>query len=457
MHLKSSRIIIALAIMSLLFSSCALLLGGPSSGRRGHGRKSPAMQKVNAGATPEQLRSRTAALRKELLRLDVALTTSGKEIAGLDNNLGTTETALTGMSETTGEMHRFAEKVRGFHDRLKNTTGTLSALEVVPTVGNFIAPINNQLKKTEHKVAPVRAKTDKLDGVINRSIKPKMAELAERIREARNELKAVAEAVAKAHAELQEVLTCWPAVLDAPRLNHTIGFIKKSESTLSRANRITHDINTVLAGVNREAGNIRQTLQPMQAAAKELNRFDGILKHADKVNHEVSKVLDKRITINVKIKKFSFTVRQIVSGKVAKIAKKALNAAVGKLLNEVFKRLHIQIPTINGMEQLQQRLHDTQNRLKNAENRMTDAVKVPAQLQDIRSAMETVSANELKTLKVCEEYIPPAPAVATPPRTQPAATPNPAPQPQPAPQDQPAAQETPVTPQAPGEAVPAVN
>ena len=456
MHLKSSRIIITLAIMSLLFSSCALLLGGPSTGRQKQ-QSSPTLQQVNANASPEQLRSRTAALRKELLRLDVALTNSGKEIAGLDKNLGATEAALANMSESTGEMHQFAEKVRGFHDRLKSTTGTLSALEVIPTVGNFIAPINTQLKNIEHKVAPVRAKTDKLDGVVNRSIKPKMADLAERIKEARNELNNVAQAVAKAHAEIQEILVCWPAILDAPRLNHTIKFIKKSESTLSRANKITHEVNTVLAGVNREAGNIRQTLAPMQAAAKELNRFDGILKHADKVNHEVSKVLDKRITINIKIKKFSFTVRQIVSGKVAKIAKKALNAAVGKVLDEVFKRLHIQIPTINGMEELQQRLHDTENRVKNAEARITDAVAVPAKLQQIRTAMESVSGNELKQLKVCEEYIPPAPAPVAPPQVQPAATPDQTPQAQPAPQEQPAVQEAPAQPGPQGEAVPPAN
>ena len=98
-----------------------------------------------------------------------------------------------------------------------------------------------------------------------------MGELAESIKEARAELHHIGEAVDSAHREIQEILACWPAMLDAPRLNHTIKFIKAGRKTLDRANKTTHQTNNTLSGVNREANNLRGVLGPLQNATRELN------------------------------------------------------------------------------------------------------------------------------------------------------------------------------------------
>ena len=115
--------------------------------------------------------------------------------------------------------------------------------------------------------------------------------------------------------------------------------------------------------------------------------------------------------------------RKILTGKVARIAKKALNKVVGKVLNEVFKRLHIQIPNLRGMDQLQQRLHDTENRIHNAETKVKQATGIPQQLRQIKSSVSSISANQLRQLNVCVEYIPPPPNRRLPPQPRQRATP----------------------------------
>jgi len=407
MRLKTSHIVLTPALVSILFFSCSLLFSLPASGKQQQ-HDGSGMQTVSSSASPQELRSSTDQLKGELKKLDSELVKSGRKITGLNSNFGDTEDALRSMSETTGEMHALAKKIRNFHERVKGTTDTLSALEIIPTIGKFIVPMNGRLKNIEHKIRPVRKKTDKLDGKINRKIKPQMGELAERIKEARGELKQVGQAVDSAHKEIQDILACWPAILDASRLNHTIAFIKASRKTLNQANKATNQTNKTLSGVNREAKNLQSTLGPMKKATGKLSRFDKIFKKADKVNHEVSKVLDKKLKVKVGKKKFSFTVRKIVNGKVNRIAKKALNKMVTKMATKLFKRLHIKVPDLMGMDKFQKRLNDTESHIHNADAKVKEATGIPQKLRKVKSSMSSISASKLKKLKVCEAYIPPA-------------------------------------------------
>ena len=81
MRLKTSRIVLTLALMSMIFSSCSILFGLPSSNRhRRHGGSG--MQTVSSTASPQQLRQRTSQLKGELKKLDSELVKSGGNSPG---------------------------------------------------------------------------------------------------------------------------------------------------------------------------------------------------------------------------------------------------------------------------------------------------------------------------------------------------------------------------------------
>lgn len=182
---------------------------------------------------------------------------------------------------------------------------------------------------------------------------------------------------------------------------------KEAEKAIDEINKSLKTTNNSLKNVNKGLAVVDKNTKPIASLSGTVNKVEKGLKDVDKVVGKIdpivnnlNKVLDKSFTLNLGFKKFSFSVKKILTGlpKEVKMIMGKFEDLAMKALDPVFKKFKIEIPSIPGLDHLSKELDNMKgyydninreyNNVSKAANEFTDSQKhIENNLRKLENAM----------------------------------------------------------------------
>lgn len=335
------------------------------------------------------------------------------ELQKLSDNIGVSRAELKKLRDRFGAVSNqtgkaigllqtyidLTENINKINKTMKTTALVLKPLGVVPYVGSILSSTATYIEQTREYVVEKPAK--KLKEIQVSTVNPLKAKL--------EKFKGVIDAVIAKFNKVDETLDytdrfvrqikdCVERKGDQAIYDTVEGNTKKINAEYVKLNNALVDTNNTADGVENVLGNMFSIEPIMKPVRDGMKSFQPVVNQVSSVTDKVEKALNKKITINYLVDKYTFTVMDILNGidnLISKVQDMLMNEAK-KLLNPLLKQLGIEFPEIPGLAELQQEI---EKYTAYYEELQAKIAAVQKKVDVVTQIQEEIQATLLETMK----------------------------------------------------------
>ncbi len=362
-----------------------------------------------------------------------------KESVVLSKRLQTTEKRLRQAQTIMSIPARVSSTLNKINRTVATTLKVITPLQVVPKVGAAVKPIVKSLSLIQKQVRPATVYASRIAKAVQPALM-KLKRVRKRVKKVRRSVDTLHSLVRTAHHLTAKVERC---------TNRTSNRVQKArmQRTLETYARITRPnverLNTALRTVNGGASETERAFSEATRALafirpieKPLKKMQPALGQVDKVFGQLRKVLRHKITFAypykvripvkvktkvrikkwykwsvkvkvrtswknvVKVKKFKFSVDQILNGANSGIGfvNKQLKKLADKALKPILKKLKIKLPSLPGLSQLRRKARSIQGQFGSLYKTLSGFEK---SLKTLQTRIVTVSPQLKRAPSAC--------------------------------------------------------
>ncbi len=284
-----------------------------------------------------------------------------KNLTSLDNNLlqlihrfQTLQNTLEDLEETLMISKKLADKLGELQILLLITEKALQALSSVPIVGPVIKIAQKVVAQLKNIVKQAKKRVDSLE----RKIKPhreKLAKFRKHIEKIVRNLTKV-DGFVKKDKQLMTVAHTMTSAL--PESRYKIVSQKRLNFASNLQNKILIIPNEILVQVNKLLSATDSIIEVIEKLCHIINQvFKPIIILMDELDRillgvkDINNILQKKITINLLIKKITLTVKEIIMIYLTNPLFYAAKVMIEKMLNTVLKKMGMGVDSIPGLGQ----------------------------------------------------------------------------------------------------------
>ena len=278
------------------------------------------------------------------------------------DEMGELRGRLEAISKTTAEgisaidtVINVSNDVTELNNTLKTTYKVLFALNAVPYVNAVTSPTSTMVKTIQRPLDPVAVKVAKITSKTVVPMKKKLVSFKEIVDATVDKFSSADDTLKFADMFVVKFRGCVAASNNKALYDTVESETKKINGEHKKVNGSLKDINDSIDGFEAAVASMSDI---SDAIAPVKDGIDMVTPYTDKVSgvaREIDKVLNKKITINLYFKEYSFSVNDILDG-IGGILDEAMNLLMNeakKLLNPLLNELNISIPQVPGLDGLE--------------------------------------------------------------------------------------------------------
>jgi tetratricopeptide (TPR) repeat protein len=297
------------------------------------------------------------------------------ELQKLSENIGTSRTEIgklkgrfVSVSDGIGAAIDFlqiyidvTENINKTNKAMKTTALVLKPMGVIPYVGSILSSSATFIEQTREYVIEKPAKM--LTQVQKRSVDPMKAKLEkfkgmiDKIIAQFNEVDGTLEYTEKF---VRQIKDCVERKGDKAIFDTVEGNAKKINGEYVKLNNALVDTNSTVDGVAKTLSEMVKMESTVKTVKDGLKHFTPVVNEVSKVTDKIESALNKKITVNYLIDKFTFSVMDILKGidsVIGKVQDLLMNEAK-KLLNPLLNQLGVEFPEIPGLDELESMIEE---------------------------------------------------------------------------------------------------
>jgi tetratricopeptide (TPR) repeat protein len=321
------------------------------------------------------------------------------EFGKLQARVNSTSSVVDKSVDIMGKITYISDNTRSLNETMKTTSSTLKLFTVIPTVGTVtgmlarsidlvqdpVGAVANKFTALEQPViAPTKQVVEKTQGVVNKT------------KEVMGKTEGVIVSVEQFTLRYKD---CIAKVAEEKNFQEAEKAVDEINKGLSSTNKTLAEINGSFEKVENETKKIGQLADPVTKITKGLNDVKKVVDKIQPIVDELNGALNHKFTLNLLVKKFTFSVRQILDGlpdEVKAIMGKFSDLAMG-VLKPVLNKFNIDIPTIPGLDTLSKALDSMKgyyDAINNEYNKLSKTVGDYANFQNqVDSNLKKVEAS----------------------------------------------------------------
>lgn len=289
-----------------------------------------------ARTSPDAISTTVRTLDKGLSEVSFGTKQASSSLGAARRDVGSTRKHIE-------RAHALLRKISKMERRLNKLTRKLVPMRSIPKVGTAVRLLLKNLRKLNGAFRKLRAKATSVDKKVLIPSRRKLQELEAKLIAAQKKLGAVLTTSESTRQKLARAGNSGSGRSMKAAARQILPAAKNTRRTAGQ-------VNGKVASVRRELNKLRRGLAGLRGFEKALASMDRKMRPAEKFAAKLSKALNKRIGI----KKFSFSVRQVLEGfdKIGKTILKPLRKVADKILQPILKTAKLELRAPAGMSQL---------------------------------------------------------------------------------------------------------
>ena len=319
-----------------------------------------------------------------LLAKNLDVTTA--EFGKLQNRIGGVSSVVDKSVDVMDKVTYISDKTRSINETMKNTSTTLKVFNVIPTVGTATGMLARSVDLVQEPVGKVAHKFTMIEQPVITPTKNVVGKSKEIVDNVKGKMETTANIISTTREYTLKLKECIAHVTEEANFKEAEQAIDEINKGLVNTNNALIDINNGFAKIEsgtKQIANLSGVVGKVADGIKDVNSVIGKIQPIVK---ELNQVLDKSFTLNILVKKYTFSVKKILTGlpsEVKAIMGKFSELAMG-VVKPVLKKFDIKIPSIPGLDHLSNELDkmkDTYNVLNSEVDKLKNTATEYANYQ----------------------------------------------------------------------------
>lgn len=286
------------------------------------------------------------------------LNTTRSEFGKLQGRVNTTSGVVDKSVDVMGKVTYISDNTRSLNETMKTTSRTLKLFNVIPTVGTVTGMLARSIDLVQDPVGAVASKFTAIEQPVIAPTK-QVVEKTQGVVNKTKEVMGTTETVIKTTEQYTlRYKECVAQVVEEKKFQEAETAVDEINKGLVNTNKTLAEINSSFEKVENEAKKISQLADPVNKVTNGLKDVKKVVDKIQPIVDELNDALNKKFTLNLLVKKFTFSVREILDGLPSEV--KAIMGAFSDLamgvLKPVLNKFNIDIPTIPGLDALSKAL-----------------------------------------------------------------------------------------------------
>jgi tetratricopeptide (TPR) repeat protein len=253
------------------------------------------------------------------------------------------------------------ENVNKTNKAMKTTAMVLKPMGVIPYVGSILSSTATFVEQTREYIIEKPAKM--LTQIQKRSVDPMKAKLEKfkgMIDKIVAQFNEVDQTLEYSDTFVRQIKDCVERKGDKAIFDTVEGNAKKINGEYVKLNNALVDTNNTVDGVAKTLSEMVKMESTVKTVKNGLKNFTPVVDQVSNVTDKIENVLNKKITVNYLIDKFTFSVMDILKGidsVIGKVQDLLMNEAK-KLLNPLLNQLGVEFPEIPGLAELESMIEE---------------------------------------------------------------------------------------------------
>lgn len=301
------------------------------------------------------------------------------EFEKMQNRVNSVSPAVDKSVEIMDKVTYVSDKTRDLNEVMKNTSTTLKVFKVIPTVGTATGILARSIDLGQEPVGKVAQKFSMIEQPIITPTKNVVGKAKGIVDNVKGKMESTTNVLKTTREYSLKLKDCIAHVTEERNFKEAEIALDEINKGLVKTNEKLIEINSGFAKIENETKKIAQFSGPVEKVSKGLHEVDKVVSKIKPVIDELNDALRKQFTLNLLVKKYTFSVEKILTGmpdEVKAIMDKFSDLAMG-VVKPILKKFDINIPTIPGIEQISNeldKLKDYYNALNVEVDRMQNQV-----------------------------------------------------------------------------------
>ena len=292
-----------------------------------------------------------------------------------------------------------SDKSRSMNETMKQTSRTLKVFTVIPTVGTVTGILARSVDLVQEPVGKVATKFTALEQPVitpTKTVVTKTKTVVDNVKGKMGSTETVLNTTREYSLKLKD---CVAGITVEKNFKEAENALDEVNKGLVATNKALKEINSTATKIDNEAKKLGKLAGPVSQVTNGIKEVDKVIRKIQPIVDDLNGILDKKFTVNLLVKKFTFSVKQILTGlpsEVKAVMGKFSDLAMG-VVKPVLKKFDIKIPEIPGIGKLADELDNIKSsyetfkgELSGFENSVSDfakaQTKISANLKKIESS-----------------------------------------------------------------------
>ena len=256
-----------------------------------------------------------------------------------------------------------SDKTRSINETMKHTSQTLKVFNVIPTVGTVTGILARSVDMVQEPVGKVATKFTALEQPVITPTKTVVSNTKAVVDNVKGKMETTGNVLNVTREYSLKLKDCIASVTVENNFKEAETALDEVNKGLKNTNSALKEINSGFAKIDNEAKKLGKIAGPVQKVTDGVHEVDKVMQKIQPIVNELNGVLDKKFTLNLLVKKFTFSVKEILTGlpsEVKAIMGKFSDLAMG-VVKPILKKFDIKVPSIPGLSELQAELDNLKN------------------------------------------------------------------------------------------------
>lgn len=286
------------------------------------------------------------------------LNTTRTEYNKLQGRVNSTSVVVDQSVDIMGKITYISDKTRTLNEVMKNTSMTLKVFTVIPTVGTVTGMLARSIDLVQNPVGAVATKFTAIEQPVIAPTKAIVEKTKTVVDKTKSVMGTTEKVLKTTETFAHKYKECIAKVAEEKKFQEAEKAIDEINKGLVNTNNALAQINGGFEKVENEAKHIGQLAEPVKQITKGLEDVNKVVDKIKPIVDGLNSALDEKFTINLLVKKFTFSVKDILTGlpsEVKAIMGKFSDLAMG-VLKPILNQFNIDIPSIPGLDKLSNEL-----------------------------------------------------------------------------------------------------
>lgn len=260
--------------------------------------------------------------------------------------------------EVMGKVTYISDKTKSFNTTMKTTESTLRVFSIIPTVGVVTTTLARTVNMAQKPIGSMDEKFTRIEKPVITPTKKVVEKTQVVVNKTKTTMEKTDAVIKTTEAYTLKFSDCAAQVIEERKFKEAEKAIDEINKGLVKTNKSLADVNQGFSKVDngiKSIANISGTVNKVENGMKDVAQ---VLDKIGPIVNDLKSALQKKFTLNLGFKKFTFSVEKILTGmpKEVKMIMGAFEDLAMKALNPILKQFNIKIPSIPGYSDLSKQL-----------------------------------------------------------------------------------------------------